>query len=200
MFADLLTFLQKTMTNRDTEDSLETYSQNESLTQDPQDAEEQGAEPTDPNPAPIPCPASSSMQQSNTRKRSRKTNIEERMVAFMDRCDDNDADKDFFNSLLPSVRALTEDQKLEFRSQTIILLQRIKSSGYVAPTEAFQQHRMMGPSMIHFSSPQRLIPNTSHAQNSTSSLWHFDQQSNSDCHVLSRPGSSTSSQGTDGFY
>ncbi|GFO16149.1 hypothetical protein PoB_004265400 [Plakobranchus ocellatus] len=117
----------------------------------------------------------------------------------MDRCTDNDADKDFFNSLLPSVRALTEDHKLEFRSQTITLLQRIRSSGYVAPPQPFHQQRLMGPSVIHFSSPQIVTPN-SHVQNATSSVWHFDQKSNSDSHMLSRPSSSKSSQGNGSFY
>ncbi|GFN90858.1 forkhead box protein k1 [Plakobranchus ocellatus] len=93
-------------------------------------------------------------------KRSCKTNIEKRMIAFMD-SDDNNADEDLFNGLLPCILALTDGQKLEFRSQTIQTLHIIKSSGYVAPPEPFHQDRMIGPPMIHFSSPQMVTPNTS---------------------------------------
>ena len=77
------------------------------------------------------------------------------MIQFRDNCDKTDPDREFFNSLLPSVHAFTEDQKLEFRAQSISLIQRIKSGQTISsqpPDFHFRHHstRVMQYSDPHY--------------------------------------------------
>ncbi|KAG0711362.1 hypothetical protein GWK47_002328 [Chionoecetes opilio] len=58
----------------------------------------------------------------------KKISLEEKIVRFMEHHEEeNDPDKAFFMSVLPSVRSLNEDQKIEFRLQVLTTLQNIKS-------------------------------------------------------------------------
>lgn len=64
------------------------------------------------------------------RKKSTKKNpLEESLIRFLNRPEatETDAAKSFLDSLLPTLKNFTEDQKLQFRVQVLNLMMKIKS-------------------------------------------------------------------------
>ena len=101
VFADLLTFMEKTVEDRQTEDSFETENVSQDTTGQDSDNE---SEQQEVDVVSLESSSSTTPQPTNTRKR-KKVNLEEKMIQFLDKCQPtDDADRDLFRSLLPSVR------------------------------------------------------------------------------------------------
>ncbi|XP_066951247.1 uncharacterized protein [Macrobrachium rosenbergii] len=64
-----------------------------------------------------------------TRERGKNLSLEDRIRQLIEEHNEqkSDEDKDFFMSMLPSVRRLNEHQKLEFRVQVLLALQNVKA-------------------------------------------------------------------------
>ncbi|XP_076053922.1 uncharacterized protein LOC143032780 [Oratosquilla oratoria] len=52
--------------------------------------------------------------------------LEERLIQFMETHEEQDEDKDFLMSMLPSLKTLNQEQKIEFRIQTLNMFRSIK--------------------------------------------------------------------------
>ncbi|KAK7007476.1 hypothetical protein SK128_007281, partial [Halocaridina rubra] len=111
VFAEQLSFLRKVGECRGTTDTMPINH-----------GTEDGAEDAYQNLSTIQPKASAEIKK-------RKRNLhEEKLMKFMDGCEEKeDEDKDFFMSMLPSVRKLNSEQKLEFRMQLLAALQNFKS-------------------------------------------------------------------------
>lgn len=117
IFSEQLSFLRKVTGNRTTTDSLSSAQETQEINGH---ASQNSATPQS---------VEGSAQTGPTKRK--KISLEERMIKFMEGNEEQeDADKDFFMSMLPSVRTLNEDQKIEFRVQVILSLQSIKSGRY----------------------------------------------------------------------
>ncbi|KAK4324225.1 hypothetical protein Pmani_005065 [Petrolisthes manimaculis] len=114
IFAEQLSFLRKVGENRVTTDTL--ASNHETV-----DGTDDGCQNS-----------STSQPKANVEPKKRKRNIlEEKLIKFMDNCEEKqDEDKDFFMSMLPALRTLNVEQKLEFRMQVLATLKNIKSGHY----------------------------------------------------------------------
>ncbi|XP_064082595.1 uncharacterized protein LOC135198692 isoform X2 [Macrobrachium nipponense] len=72
---------------------------------------------------------SSSNEIVQAKERGKNLSLEDRIRQLIEEHGEqrNDEDKDFFMSMLPSVRRLNEDQKLEFRVQVLLALQNVRA-------------------------------------------------------------------------
>lgn len=135
VFADQLSFLRKVGENRETTDTL-----------DPNHVPDDGTGDENQN-------LSKAQPKTSAEPKKRKRNLlEEKLIKFMDGSEEKeDDDKDFFMSMLPSVRTLHNEQKIEFRMQVLAALQNIRSG-----------HR--GHSRIQDSHPSPFVLPTLHSQ------------------------------------
>ena len=91
-----------------------------------------------------------------------------------------DGDESFFNSLLPIVRTFTEEQKLEFRTDTLQLIRSIRQHGSVnyqifqsdeAYNNSLQQERASQFSQYPYHAPQQLPHDYSHPSISVTPIY-----------------------------
>lgn len=134
VFADQLAFLGKVSENRETTSSLPS---NHAADEDDEDAP--GNQVT----------VQPEVVRQSTKKR--KMSLEERMIQFMEgKKEEPDPDHDFFKCILPSVRALQEHQKIDFRMKVLSILQNynLGHSDHFTPPPTFSS--VLTPSQQHY--------------------------------------------------
>uniref|UniRef100_A0A0P4W354 MADF domain-containing protein n=1 Tax=Scylla olivacea TaxID=85551 RepID=A0A0P4W354_SCYOL len=122
IFAEQLSFLRNVGENRETTDTFV-----------PTHETEDGAEDACQN-------LSATQQNPSAKSKKKKSNLLEKLIKFMDGYEEKeDDDKDFFMSMLPSVRTLNSEQKIEFRMEVLAALKNIRS-GHRGHTRVQDSH------------------------------------------------------------
>lgn len=131
IYAKHLFFLQESMALAATQSSTEDPSLDSPLSQADQD-EESSSDPVASSDPATPGPTCGVSRTTAKRRQE----LESSLIQFMNTpviVEPPDSNRSFFDSLIPMIKNFTEDQTLQFRSEVIELIRRIKRQSMVPP-------------------------------------------------------------------
>lgn len=149
IYSKQLSFLQTAGATVKTQNSLSDEEEQEDVDDPAEESSEQN--PTD-------SEALEKPPRYNQNSRKRKRDIESTLIDFMKApipvpsvaaVSEPDPDRSFFESILPSIRQFTEDEKLEFRSEILNLIQRMRTSSS-SQTHRYQVNTPYIPSTLSY--------------------------------------------------
>ena len=184
IYARQLSFLQASMALATTQSTLENPYNNDSPHSQSQQEEEEDRSLSESATSPAVTLASTppSTSASSTGAASkRQREFESSLLQFINSpvaVEPPDEDKSFFDSLIPTIKSFNEDQKLDFRSEVLDVVKRIKRQNQTQipsmtfPSQtyhpmfspSYQQFRPIQSQQINFPPPQHNLPPTSSIQ------------------------------------